>query len=246
MPAIDEVPLTWRHDIQAGLPTLTVGGTLTMVSGELLRDAIAKVRRRHRAAVLIDVSALTVTDKDAVAVFARIMLEALQWPDVLVLVCAPAVEVMKLLGAEVLDPRLLFDSVAAGRSAALVSVPPVTEDLLPVPDAARWARNVVTDACLRWDEPDLVGSAALVASELVTNAAMHAHTMMTMQVRLRLCHVHIAVFDGSATHAVPRQAGPGSAGGRGLHLVDASSAAWGSTSLSTGKVVWSALARHSH
>jgi hypothetical protein len=245
MTTIGDAPLTWCDDVQGGLPTLTVSGALTTASGELLHDATLAVLRRHKDALLIDVSAVVVTDKDALALFTRIMVEALQWPDVLVVVCAPGDEVMHLLGADVLDPRLLFDTVAAGRAAALAQELTVTEDLLPIAGAARRARDVTTDACLRWDEPDLVGTAALIASELVTNAAIHAHTMMTLQVRLRPCHVRIAVFDGSGAHAVARETGSTNPGGRGLHLVDAFSAAWGSTSLSTGKVVWSALARPS-
>jgi hypothetical protein len=238
-----EAPLTWRHDIRDGLPTLTVGGTLTLASSELLHDATIGLLRRHRAEVLIDLAALTAADDKAVLVFAKIVAEALQWPEVLVLVCAATGEVMRLLGADVLDPRLVFDSVAAGRSAALASVPVVTEDLLPISGAARHGRDVITDACLRWNEPDLVGPAALVASELVTNAAVHAHTMMTLQVRLRPCHLRIAVFDGSTLPAVASPAAPASNRGRGLHLVDAVSAAWGWTPRPGGKVVWAALAR---
>jgi anti-sigma regulatory factor (Ser/Thr protein kinase) len=84
-----------------------------------------------------------------------------------------------------------------------------------------------------------------VASELVTNAAIHAHTMMTIQVSLRPCHVRIAVFDGSDRPAVAGPAGL-SGGGRGLRLVEAVSGAWGSTALPDGKVVWAALNRGSH
>ncbi|WP_250036672.1 STAS domain-containing protein [Paractinoplanes maris] len=235
--------LTWHQEIRDELPTLTVAGTLTVASGEPLHDAAIGFLRQHRAEVMIDLTALTVADESAVLVFGRIVDEALRWPDVLVVVCAPTGEVMRLLSADVLDPRLVFDSVASGRSVALASVPAVSEDLLPISRAARHARRVVTEACLRWDEPDLIGSATLVVSELVSNAAMHAQTMMTMQVRLRPCHVRIAVFDGSALPAVSRSAGTAGGGGRGLLLVDAVSAAWGSTPLPDGKVVWSALAR---
>lgn len=243
MSAFDEVALTWRYDIRDGWRELTFSGTLTEASSESLHNATMELLRQQPAGLLIDLTAVTVTDEGAMLVFARIVAEALRWPDVLVVLCASTGEVRRLLGADTLDPRLVFDSVAAGRSAALASVLTVTEDLLPIMGAARQARNVITDACLRWDEPDLVGAAALVASELVTNAAVHAHTMMTMQVRLRPCHIRVAVFDGSPLSAVARPAGPHSSGGRGLQLVDAVSAVWGSTSLRDGKVVWAALAR---
>ena len=243
MSTMGAVPLVWRFDILDGLPTVTVKGVLTASTGEMLHEAVLARLRQRRAALLIDVSAVTVSEPAAIVVFDRIMLHAVQWPDVLVAICGPGAEVRALLDDDVVDPRMVFGSVTAARSAVLARATPVTEELLPVSGSARQARTVVKDACLRWDEPKLVGSAALVVSELVTNAAMHAHTIMTLQIRLRLCHLHIAVFDGAATHAQARQAGPDSSGGRGLHLVHAMSAAWGSTSLPTGKVVWSALSR---
>jgi hypothetical protein len=242
MAIIGEVPLTWRHAVRDGLPTLVVDGTLTMASSELLHEAAVGLLRQDSGRLLVDLSGLVVADEDAVLVFTRIVAQALPYPEVLVVVCAPTVEMNRLLSAGVLDARLVFDSVAAGRVAALVEVPVVTEDLLPTSGAARQARNVVTEACLRWDEPDLIGSAALVVSELVTNAAIHAHTRKTIQVSMRPCHVRIAVFDGSHQPAVAAPAGL-SAGGRGLRLVDAVSGAWCSTPLQDGKVVWAALDR---
>ena len=236
-------PFSWRFDIRDGLPTVTLKGTLTASTGEMLYDALVGRLRQRRAALLIDVSAVTAGEPAAVVVFDKIMVQAIRWPDVLVTICSPYAKVRSLLHDGVVDPRVVFGTVTAARTAVLARVPPVTEDFLPVSGSARRARDVVTDACLRWDEPRLVDSAVLVVSELITNAAVHAHTMMTLQVRLRLCHLHIAVFDGCTTHAMTRQTGPSSSGGRGLHLVDAVSAAWGSTALPTGKVVWSALSR---
>ncbi|MBB4693412.1 hypothetical protein [Paractinoplanes abujensis] len=43
--------------------------------------------------------------------------------------------------------------------------------------------------------------------------------MMSLTVRLQLCHLHIAVVDGSAVHAVRRPLDPHRAGGRGKHPV---------------------------
>lgn len=241
MSAVPEASLTWFLESHDGLPVLVVGGMLEVVSGMALYECVTTLMRRHRAGMLIDVAALSVADAAAVTVFTKIMQEARRWPDVRVLVCAPSASVKPLLSADVLDERLLFASVAAGRTAALAVVPAVAEDLLPVAGAARRARDVITEACLTWDRSELIGPAALVVSELVTNAAVHAHTVMTLTVRLQLCHLHISVVDGSAVHAVHRPLDRRSVGGRGMRLVDAVSAAWGSTSLPTGKAVWSVI-----
>lgn len=243
MSAAGDLSLTMNYDVTEGMPVLTLGGVLTIAAGAILHDAVMRVRQQDQTTLLIDVSAVAVGDRTAVAVFADAVAEALQWPDVLVLICGPSAVLRDLRDADVVDSRLLFGSLADGRTAGRAAVAPVSEDLLPLTGAARWARNVVTEACLRWDEPGLVGQAALVASELVTNATVHANTMMTMQVRLRPWHLYVAVFDGSTTPAVLRDPRPDNDGGRGLQLVNAVSAAWGSTALQGGKVVWAALAR---
>ena len=87
------------------------------------------------------------------------------------------------------------------------------------------------------------GGPARIDGELVGNASMHANTVMTAQIRLRSCHVRIAVFDGSATRAVAWPAAAAGGGGRGPPRGEAGFTAGGSTSLAAGKVVWSALAR---
>lgn len=249
MSSAPEAPLIWFVETHGGLPVLVVGGTLNEASAEVFYESVMALLQHRRAGLLINVAALSVHDAAALAVFAKIMDEARRWPDVLVLVCAPSAVVKPLLSPDVLDPRLLFADVAAGQTAALAAVPAVSENLTPVPGAPRQARDVIIEACLRWDEPELIGPATLVGSELVTNAVVHAHTMMSMTVRLQPCHLHIAVVDGSAVHAVHWPLDRRNVGGRGMHLVDAVSAAWGSTSLPTGKVVWSVLDRqsdHSH
>ncbi|MGA5305890.1 ATP-binding protein [Nucisporomicrobium flavum] len=243
MTDLGEAPLTWQYGAQGGLSVLTVDGTLTRTSSELLHAAATGLLRQGSGRLLVDLSGLMVADKDAIRVFAGIAAQALLYPDVLVMVCAPTAEVMRLLSVGVLDARLVFDSMVTARAAALAESPAMTEDLLPISGAARQARNVITEACLLWDEPDLIGSAALVVSEMVTNAVVHAHTMMTMQVHLRPCHVRIAVFDGSGRPAAARAASVSGTGGRGLHLVEAVSEVWGSATLPEGKVVWAALSR---
>ena len=120
----------------------------------------------------------------------------------------------------------------------------VFEELLPVSHAARHARNLVTDACLRWDLPDLVGPAALIISELVTNVVDHAHTLMTIEVAHRDSHLYLAVHDGASAPPVPRKlAGNAQAlRGRGLMLVAAAATTWGYDQNEDGKTVWATVA----
>jgi hypothetical protein len=119
----------------------------------------------------------------------------------------------------------------------------VVEQLLPVSGAPRHARTVVTDACLRWDLPDLVGPAALIISELVSNVVDHAHTMMTIEVAHRDSHLYLAVHDGAGAPAVLRElAGDLALRGRGLMLVAAAATTWGYDHREDGKTVWATVA----
>jgi histidine kinase-like protein len=110
--------------------------------------------------------------------------------------------------------------------------------------AARRSRELITEACVRWDRPDLAGSACIVVTEMVNNVVAHARTPMTVLVAVHGDRMSVAVRDHSAT--VPSFTGgpvPASSyGGRGMLLIDSVAARWGSLVLSGGKVVWALLA----
>ena len=120
----------------------------------------------------------------------------------------------------------------------------VFEDLLPVSYAARRARDVVTETCLRWDLPGLVGPATLILGELVSNAVDHAHTLMTVEVAYRHSDLYLAVHDGSTEPPVPCDLSADFMAfrGRGLMLVAAAATTWGFDYTEGGKIVWGTLA----
>ncbi len=83
-------------------------------------------------------------------------------------------------------------------------------------------------------------AALLVISELVTNAAVNARSQVT--VRLRLRPDLLLVEDEDSRLPVLQQNNDWDAlGGRGLMLVDALSARWGSQPCPFGKIVWAEL-----
>lgn len=121
------------------------------------------------------------------------------------------------------------------------SLPELVDDIFPVAGAARRARDLATEACLRWDLPDLVGPASLICNELVTNVVVHAQTIARLRISLRPRFLTFAVRDGSA--AEPRLIKPGPSGGRGLLLVRGTADSWGWLPVDGGKIVWAMLAR---
>ena len=80
--------------------------------------------------------------------------------------------------------------------------------------------------------------AALLTSELVTNAVVHAGGAIRIRVAGGASTVRIAVEDTSPAKPQPREAGDRAVTGRGLNLVDQLAVRWGVDDVDGGKVVW--------
>jgi anti-sigma regulatory factor (Ser/Thr protein kinase) len=113
------------------------------------------------------------------------------------------------------------------------------------PGAVRAARTAVRDRLAAWNLDGLADVAALLVSELVTNALRHA----TGPIGVRL--VRPGVVDGVLLVEVsdplpdpPRErvAALEDESGRGLQLVAGSSRRWGTRPGGSGKTVWFELA----
>jgi anti-sigma regulatory factor (Ser/Thr protein kinase) len=103
------------------------------------------------------------------------------------------------------------------------------------------ARAAVHEFC---EDQGLGGNdaAQLVASELVTNAVVHAGTPIDLTLRLVTSQLHIAVRDLSTGQArIGGIVDESSESGRGLLLVDALASAWGTLLPDVGKVVWATV-----
>jgi anti-sigma regulatory factor (Ser/Thr protein kinase) len=118
----------------------------------------------------------------------------------------------------------------------------VSMDLPAQASSVRTARQFVRETLLEWRCPEIVESATLLTSELVTNAVQHSgtdgHPAEPIELRLyTTAHgIRIEVDDDSA--ALPLQQDASDHGGRGLAIVDTLSTAWGTHSNRTGKTVW--------
>jgi anti-sigma regulatory factor (Ser/Thr protein kinase) len=112
--------------------------------------------------------------------------------------------------------------------------------LLPEPRSCGLARNAVLDFCRAHGMTDLTADAALLTSELVGNAVEHAGTPITLTAESRAGQLSVRVTDDSAGRAMCGKTEPDLLGerGRGLVVVDAIAAEWGTTLHATGKSVW--------
>ena len=115
----------------------------------------------------------------------------------------------------------------------------------PEPSAVATARCFVRDTLISWGLPgrdDVVTDAVLLASELVTNAIVHAGTAVELTCRLNGATVEISVLDRHPARVIPdppsAAADVARPSGRGLLLPAALSSSWGVTYASAAKVIW--------
>lgn len=92
-------------------------------------------------------------------------------------------------------------------------------------------------------DPRAVADAALVATELVSNALRHAPGPIALAIEVDSDVVHIAVRDEEPRRipVLTAAAEELRERGRGLHIVQSASRAWGWSRELTGKIVWAAV-----
>jgi anti-sigma regulatory factor (Ser/Thr protein kinase) len=101
------------------------------------------------------------------------------------------------------------------------------------------ARAFVADTLTGWGLDELIDSATLLTSELVTNGVRHAGTGMELSVSRTDDGVRIAVTDrAAASHVRLRNAAQDAESGRGLFLVEQLADGWGSAVGDNAKTVW--------
>jgi anti-sigma regulatory factor (Ser/Thr protein kinase) len=151
------------------------------------------------------------------------------------------------IGSDLVDKRRTHDDDAAvlvlvvserRHRVASVELPPEARSAAA---ARSWARGVLE----AWSaNEDVVDSAVLGISELVSNSVLHAQS--TVRVELDLddrCLLVLVTDAGGHSSPSPQDVEPTSSRGRGLAVVRAIATAWGNEQSSRGSTVWFELAR---
>jgi anti-anti-sigma factor len=249
-----------QQSVQEGCTVLALRGRLDRRAAPRLQRMLRKQLAEQPVAVVCDLSGLDALDPDCAGLFTVAAHHpSSSWPDTPLLLCCarPAVAAaLARLGVPRFVPvhASLDDAVAdAGRR------PPYLRDELrlpPSPSAPATARRFVRETCEAWrvllDErhgagvrpaaAELVERAELVASELVTNALVHARTDIWLRLSLRGERLHLGVHDGGRRLLRLVGGNPEAEAGRGLLLVERLSRAWGVyRPPEGGKVVWCVL-----
>jgi hypothetical protein len=115
-------------------------------------------------------------------------------------------------------------------------------DLESRPDLVRAAREFVRRILGCWELQQFLDDAVLVASELVSNAVLHARTAMRLTLSSDgLGGVRIEVYDENPRMPAPAAAPLHATSGRGLNAVAVIATGWGTEDRGDGKAVWAQL-----
>jgi hypothetical protein len=111
-------------------------------------------------------------------------------------------------------------------------------ELAPVPASVGEARRFTIDTLTGWHRDDIAITAALLVTELVTNAVLHARTAVHLRLERRDESIRVEVRDGSSARPAIRHHSLESTTGRGLALVARLARSWGVDVAGAGKTVW--------
>jgi anti-sigma regulatory factor (Ser/Thr protein kinase) len=112
------------------------------------------------------------------------------------------------------------------------------------PASAGAARRFVRSACTGLVNDEVVETAVLLTSELVTNSVVHGRSAVTVAVSAPDEVLRVAVTDHDSQWPTLEPAEQVKERGRGMALVEAISIAWGVMPVGEGKTVWFTLSRH--
>ena len=112
-----------------------------------------------------------------------------------------------------------------------------TLNLEPVVESTPVARHWIA-AHLRGLPSEVTGYAALLTSELVTNAVLHAATPMCVTLHILSDRIRVDVADGNPAFPSLKEYGRDAATGRGLTLFNSLASNWGVQAVDGGKIVW--------
>lgn len=119
-------------------------------------------------------------------------------------------------------------------------------ELDATPAAVSAGRAFLTDTLTAWDLADVADDACLLSSEILTNAVCHAAGPIRLRIHRTESDLTVEVTDRSPHLPQPRRVGTADESGRGLALVEALAAAWGTRPAQDGKTVWFTLTTSNH
>lgn len=97
------------------------------------------------------------------------------------------------------------------------------------------------EALLAHAGPEIVDTAVLLASELITNAVLHGRSEVELTVEINGTGVKVSAADMNSRLPVMQSADELALDGRGIAIVDLLASSWGVSATDGGKIVWFCL-----
>jgi anti-sigma regulatory factor (Ser/Thr protein kinase) len=231
-----------RQDQRSGAAVMDLSGRLSRASVPLARAALLACFGLCPTAVVVRVHEMRASRPAVLSVFPATQRRAAHDPYVPLLLCGPQhASPHPALGPHVpvypdVDEALaLIGTGVPGRGFSQLRLP-------AQPDAAARARGFVASTCRDWGVEHVADAAKLIITELVGNAVLHAGTAVDVTLTRRPRGLHLAVRDGAPDLPhIPDIDHARAEGGRGLRLVGAYAARWGTLTAPASKIVWADL-----
>jgi anti-sigma regulatory factor (Ser/Thr protein kinase) len=218
----------------------TVGGPpLGVRSGEVWREATLQVETGTALVLYTDGmlrdGGFPGTEEGLRRLLAAVGSDPVEGPDAL------ADQLARLVDDPPPDDTVLLVGHLVGRGAAGSTL---RRTLPPTAESATVARWLVNDLLKNLVDDDTRDTAALLTTELVSNAIRHTGEELVVSVQVAGGRVRVGVADSSHRRPQLVQVGRRDTSGRGLHLVDAMADRWGvdPDERGLGKTVWFELA----
>src|SRR5918993_757096 len=219
-----------QQSSEQGCVVLALAGRLDLAAAPQVQRVILKQLAEQPPAVICDLGQGEEIDPLCAGGFTSIRHPALSWPGTALILCGARPVVTNILLRQGVTRRLGMHPSLEQALANVGTRPPWLREQLalgPVPTAARDGQAFVREVCGRWELQGLADRAALVASELVTLAVVHAPTALELRVELLGRRLHVAVHDQDPN--LQGLLAPQGETDQGLHLliVDQVATSWG-------------------
>jgi histidine kinase-like protein len=234
-----------RYPVAIALLSGTVDHTAIVDAVVALRGVLAD----QPVALVLDLGQLQSVEASTCKAVAELARDAGQWPGTWFAIgdASPAArqELARYDGFDVLG-----STTEAVATAERMPVPPlVTVELPPERTAPASCREVVAETWHQWGLARGEKLVQLLASELVTNAVVHARTPIWFTIRHQDGVVGVAVRDQDPRLVARPPRGPHQLPegdpGRGLLLLETLADDWGCTPTGDGKATWATVALNS-
>jgi anti-sigma regulatory factor (Ser/Thr protein kinase) len=242
-------PLLIEVDTVGDALVVSPTGLLEVATAPQLRDQLLKCMADQPRAVIVKLQNLVLEKAYTLSVFTSVARATANWSGIpLILVTGTGHTRDQQRHNQVIARFIpVFPDLAS--ALALMHQPPARQvmrlHLTADPFSSVVARRFVASTCELWRCEEISEDAVAIASELVGNTVLHAHTCSVLRLELRRQLLTVALADRDPALPVRRPTAPTAPteqGGLGLDIIGTLATAWGTNPTSDGgKIVWATI-----